>query len=202
MSWKATAYVKDLRQAPNGQRLTRSEKLVMFVLADCYNPDYHYAWPSIQSVASAALLCERHVRRILGLLETKGLLEISKSRGGLGHTNCYRFPGFSPDVTISKSDRATGLSHSKAGPGIHQTRTSESRKSDVAVSGEPVETATATGKSGSDASLYKLELADMKRQGPIGDFSRRLWRERLRDPAETASIPEWFRREAAALVEG
>lgn len=48
--------------------------------------------------------------------------------------------------------------------------------------------------------LYQQELADMRRAGPIGEFTRRNWRQWLSDPERAISRPEWFRREAERLL--
>lgn len=199
MSWKATAYIKDLRQAPNGQALTRTEKLVLFVLADCFNPDYHCAWPSVKSLARAALVSDRHIRRILRSLEAKGAIQTTESRG-LGHTNCYRFPGFSPDATTTKPDTASGLSHSKTGPAKYRNRTLQPAKSDGAASGEPKGTETRTEDGELHRGFYERQLNDLKRTDKIGDFSRRVLREQLSDPVQAASMPEWFRNRVESLL--
>ncbi len=197
MSWKATAYVKELCTAPNGQEITRSEKLVMFILADCYHPDYNRAWPSITRLATASLMSTRNVRRVLRSLQSKGAVEITESRG-LGHTNSYRFPGFSPDVTTSKSGTVSGLPHGKTGQAELGNRTSHVAKSDTALSGKPNETKTGTAEP--SQRFFESELASLKLKNSVGNFSRRVWRERLGDPAEAASLPVWFRLEAEKWV--
>jgi Helix-turn-helix domain len=200
MSWKATAYVKDVLRAPNGQKITCSEKLIMFVLADCYNEDYQQAWPSVQRLASAALMTERHARRVLRTLEAKGLVQTAPNRGS-GHTNTYRFPGYSQDVTKGKPDKMSGLLKSETGRADCRNRTPEREKPDSAASGKPRGTETGPDNGRQDASkLYRRELTDMRRAGPIGDFARKLWRERLADPAQASGLPDWFRREASSLV--
>lgn len=200
MSWRATAYVKELREAPNGQRLTCGEKLVMFVLADCYNEDYRRAWPSVQTLADAALMTKRNVRRILRSLEGKGLLETAESRG-IGHSNSYRFPGHSGEVTKIKTDNLSGLSLSNNGRGESQNRTPERGKADVAPSAEPKGTGTQRVKEDEkDDRLYRQELEHMQRPGPIGEATRRHWRNRLSDPTEAFPLPDWFRRQAKAML--
>ena len=201
MSWRATAYVKELKEAPNGQRLTCGEKLVMFVLADCYNEEYGRAWPSLNTLAQAALMTKRNVRRILRSLEGKRLLETAESRG-VGHTNSYRFPGYPGERTKAKEDKLSGLSAGKSGHSEPQNRTPERGKADVAPSAEPKGTAKQQVRNDKgDAWLYRQELEHMQRPGPIGESARRHWRKLIGDPAEAASLPDWFRRQAEAIFE-
>jgi hypothetical protein len=197
MSWKATAYVKELREGPNGQVLTRTEKLVMFVLADCFNPDYYCAWPSVERLARASLLTDRHVRRILRSLEAKGVIQTTENRGS-GHTNAYRFPGFTSDVTSSKSGTMSGLSNGKTGQGEFRNRTSHPAKSDTAKSGKPQKTEPGTAKP--TETFLKRELESLKLKNSVGEFTRRNWRVLLDDPAQATSLPDWFRREAEECV--
>ena len=200
MSWKATAYVKDLQQAPNGQKITCSEKLIMFVLADCYNEDYHRAWPSVRRLAISALMTERHARRVLRTLESKCLVQVIKKHD-MGHTNAYRFPGYSPDVDDKDTDNMSGLSSSNPGQAKHRHRTTEERKSDTAMSAKPKITATRTENiQQEERDFYLRELAEMKREGTIGNFTRKLYRARLESSTESASLPQWFRREAERLL--
>jgi Helix-turn-helix domain len=196
MSWKATAYVKDLQQAPNGQKITCSEKLIMFVLADCYNEDYHQAWPSVQRLATASLMTERHARRILLSLEDKGLIQIVR-RQGSGNTNTYCFPGYPSEVTKEKPDMMSGLPNSKTGQAKYRNRTLGNPKPDTAMSAKPRVTETqAENLEQEERNYYLGELEGMKREDPIGEFNRKTYRARLDDPTEPASFPEWFRRQA------
>ena len=71
MSWKATAYVKKL----GIDRVSRGEKLLMFVLADQYLDDRRQAFfRSLEELALDALMSERQARRSLRFLERKGIL--------------------------------------------------------------------------------------------------------------------------------
>jgi hypothetical protein len=74
MSWKATAYVKSLKLAPNGKPVKRNEKLFLFVLADSHNEDRKGAWPSMAKLARAALLSVRRMREIAKQCKHKGLI--------------------------------------------------------------------------------------------------------------------------------
>lgn len=69
MSWKATAYVKGLRE-----NLTRSEKLVLMMLADYHNDETGQCDPSLQRLADDCLSSRRNVIRLLQALDGKGFL--------------------------------------------------------------------------------------------------------------------------------
>lgn len=200
MSWKATAYVKELHQAPNGQKITCSEKLIMFVLADCFNEDYQLAWPSIPRLASASLMTERHASRVLRALEAKGLVQVIRKHG-LGNTNGYRFPGHSKPVTKCTPDKMSGLPVSNTGQVPLRSPTLEHLKQDVAMSGEPKETETQNMNEDPEGrAFYARELKEMRRHGSIGRTTRNVYRMQLENPAESASLPEWFRREAEGIL--
>lgn len=93
MSWKASAYIKELVVCPNGERITRSEKLLALVLAD-YHQVGEPTYPSIPSLAQDSLLEERQARRLLDSLERKGvLLREYPENQGRGAKIFYRFPG-------------------------------------------------------------------------------------------------------------
>lgn len=200
MSWKATAYIKDLQQAPNGQKITCSEKLIMFVLADCYNEDYHQAWPSVQRLATASLMTERHARRILIALEGKGLIQIVR-RQGSGNTNIYRFLGYPPEVTKGKPDILSGLPNSKTGRAKYLNLTLANPKPDTAMSPKPKVTETETENLQQEETTYFLrELGELKREDSIGKFMRKTYRARIQDPDDAGSWPGWFRRQVEDIL--
>lgn len=91
MSHKATNYVTELCRCPNGQKLTRSEKLLMFVLADRHNKDSGTAHPSIGRLAHEALMSIRQVQRCLRKLVEKGVLKVEAGGGSHRNTNLYSF---------------------------------------------------------------------------------------------------------------
>lgn len=93
MSHKATNYVTELYLCPNGERLTRSEKLLIFVLADRHNKDRGTAHPSIGRLADEALMSIRQVQRCLRRLVEKGVLKVELGGGSHRNTNLYSFPG-------------------------------------------------------------------------------------------------------------
>lgn len=90
MSWVATAYVKKLRVAPNGELLTRGEKLLCFVLADYFHDEKQYAWASLSHLAQESLHTRRGVMLAVNGLKRKGVLSVFRPSNA--RTNHYRFP--------------------------------------------------------------------------------------------------------------
>jgi hypothetical protein len=86
----------------------------------------------------------------------------------------------------------------KHDPVERKSQTSRSAKSETTLSGEPQNAEPRTGEP--SQSYYKSELESLKLKNSVGDFSRRMWRKRLSDEIEAASLPEWFRREAEVWV--
>ena len=74
MSHAATNYVKHLVRAPNGEKITASEKAVLGQLADDHREELGVAWPSLRNLAKRCCLSERQTRRIITRLECKGVL--------------------------------------------------------------------------------------------------------------------------------
>jgi hypothetical protein len=93
VSWKATAYVKPLRTAPDGSALSRGEKFLLFILADYHNDEQRAAWPSAAALARDALMTLRHVRNLLSSLKAKGVICTSQRHSPEGDfdTNLYHF---------------------------------------------------------------------------------------------------------------
>lgn len=102
MSWKATAYVKELVEG-----LSHTEKLVLFVLADYHNSAKKVAWPSMPVLAAEALMSERNLRRILANLEAKKVILRVQGRGGKD-TTLYCFPVLDQEggqIVLSREDK-------------------------------------------------------------------------------------------------
>jgi hypothetical protein len=130
LSWKATAYVKKL----GIDRVTRGEKLLMFVLSDQYLDDRRQAFfRSLEELALDALMSERQARRSLRSLEQKGILAMVLSPGRK-RSRIYSFPelekadslaGFRPgEVKSSGPKKADSLAgFSPQGPATTGTQT-------------------------------------------------------------------------------
>jgi hypothetical protein len=93
LSWQATSYVKTLKIAQDGSAVTRSEKLLLLILADYHNTEQKAAWPSANTLAVDTLLTVRHVRRVLASVKKKGVLCTSQRLHTDGHfdSNLYHF---------------------------------------------------------------------------------------------------------------
>jgi Helix-turn-helix domain/DnaA N-terminal domain len=93
MSWQACYYAKKLRAAPNGERITAYEKLVLLHLADAHNEERGIAWPSEPTIAEDCAVCLRQVQNLLHSLERKGVIRILRpEKNGRGRCLRYRFP--------------------------------------------------------------------------------------------------------------
>ncbi len=102
MSWKASAYVKELVVAPNGERVTRTEKLVLLVLADYHDERLNEAWPSVKTWAEDALVSEQTLKRIRSRLILKGVITSSPVQRENGSWSSNRY-GFTALTTRTKS---------------------------------------------------------------------------------------------------
>jgi hypothetical protein len=72
MSLNSITRAKAVVIAPNGERITRSEKLVLLNLADFANKDKgDLAWPSVPKLAELSLMSERQCRNIIRSLTRK-----------------------------------------------------------------------------------------------------------------------------------
>jgi hypothetical protein len=75
MSARASAYAKGLVVCPNGERISRGEKLVLIVLADNHQDKArHFTYPSLETISEDALCDRRSCQRYLAALESKGVI--------------------------------------------------------------------------------------------------------------------------------
>ena len=101
MSWANTAYIKKLNVTPDGQPLSKSEKLLLFVLADYHNEDSNEAWVSLARLAAQSLQSPSGTIRLLQGLERKNVLQIIRDA--------------SPSVQTSAQKRQTTTTLSLSG---------------------------------------------------------------------------------------
>src|SRR5882762_9575623 len=80
MSWKMSGRVKEIRCGMNGQPITRTDKLVLLVLADYYNETTKSSWPSLSTLAEECLSSKTSLWRSLTRLEKIGLLTAKVGR--------------------------------------------------------------------------------------------------------------------------
>lgn len=97
MSWKACAYVKELREG-----LIITEKFVLLVLAEYHRTDDKLAWPSVETLAHDCLMTERGIYQILARLEQKDFIRRTKG-GGRGVKSGYQIVG----VDVKKGEQQT-----------------------------------------------------------------------------------------------
>ena len=76
MSWANITDIKKLKVTPDGTPISKSEKLLLFVLADYHNDESGEAWLSLPRLAAESLQTEARVVRILQGLERRNVLQI------------------------------------------------------------------------------------------------------------------------------
>ena len=90
----AIDYVNQLETAPDGSRITSTERNVLKSLAQWIHPALGFAWPSMKRLAKRCSISERHCRRTIERLERKGVIARVHMRGDHGSqtSNEYFFP--------------------------------------------------------------------------------------------------------------
>jgi hypothetical protein len=137
MSWKASGYVKQIVLCPNGEGITRSEKLLALVIADYYNEEEGRAWASVATLARDAIMSQRQIRYVLRSLEKKGL--ISTTTGGVNKSNSYRFPPLgeatvAPPATLAPPAMVAPPARATAGG----TATASAGGTAIAIAAKPI----------------------------------------------------------------
>jgi len=100
MSHAASAYVKELRVAPNGEPVSPTEKALLTVLADDHRKEVGFAWSSMKTIAANACMTVRTARRHIAELERKGIIRrvaMRREYDGGQSSNDYVFPGLDGD---------------------------------------------------------------------------------------------------------
>lgn len=147
MSWRATAMVKDIREG-----ITRTEKLLLFTLADYHNDETGQCDPSLDRISAEALLSKRQTIRVLADLERKDLIRIRRRRDS-NHQDSNQYDLFlvPPGIPLDSQTETLGDTvtpslqsvfsrpESDMLPGFRVTKTQV--ESDIAVSLEPPGTA-------------------------------------------------------------
>ena len=105
MSWDALRYVQKALIAPNGDKLTKGEKLLMWELAYYHHDERGDAWASLSHLAERSLHTRPGVIVTLQSLEKKGVIEIVRDPQSAAkkQTNRYRFTpmtGVASHVTL------------------------------------------------------------------------------------------------------
>ena len=87
MSWKASGYVKELRDG-----LSVTDKFVLLILAEYHSTEEKASWPSVTTLAADCLMTVRGVQQILGRLEVGGFIVRTKGCGR-GNVSGYEIVG-------------------------------------------------------------------------------------------------------------
>lgn len=80
MSHVAIGYAKELTKAPDGSKITATEKAVLMMLADWHNEEVGTAWPSMKLLAKSCCISDRHCRRMIERLERKRVIRRNATR--------------------------------------------------------------------------------------------------------------------------
>lgn len=172
MSWKASAWAKNVTSCPDGSQVTRSEKLLLLVMADDYRDHDGMCISSMRQLASDALMSVRTVRRLVRSLELKGLVETHFGGPRNWQPNGYRFPALStaargtqstdtmspqvrtpcPQLESQSTDMATGVEKPKYGHFEHKVRTFRALSTDIAMSASLSDTITHDEEEEADSS--------------------------------------------------
>lgn len=108
MSWDALRYVQKAVTAPNGEKLTKGEKLLMWELAYYHHDERGDAWASLTHLAERSLHTRPGVVVTLQSLERKQVIEIVRDPQSAAkkQTNRYKFTtmtGVASHVTLPVS---------------------------------------------------------------------------------------------------
>ena len=117
MSWRASHYVRTLRTAPNGERVTSHEKALLLILAEYYNDEQGAAWPAIGRIADDLGLTRRRIQQLLTSVTCKGILDVEQrcDWSGGSTSNRYTFPGLDG---LDSEDRGTTLAPPTTDTGV------------------------------------------------------------------------------------
>lgn len=122
MSWQATAYVKSLRSCPDGTAITRSQKLLLFVLADYHNSAHRVAWPSQPLLCEEALCSRRQLFNDLVFLEKHGVIRRVVNLGRAGGS-AYEFCGIDDQLKVAgKGAVKVAAQSTKSGKNEHRNK--------------------------------------------------------------------------------
>jgi len=143
MSWKASAWAKKVvHGSGEGQQVTRSEKLLLLVLADYHDEERNYAWPSVATLAEDTLMSGRNVQLLLRTLQAKGLIIIEAQRleVGVSRPNRYHFPALTDRHTqvSPQGEIAASPLKSLLHPGVKQAFQGEGETGSSPWGEEPV----------------------------------------------------------------
>ena len=106
VSWALEQYVSD-----------PVAKLVLIGIADRYNDERGYAWPSVAWLSKAASVTDRTVQRKIKLLEAQGFLATTRQTGATTHYRLH-IEDVQPEVT-GGGDKFTGVTIACRGRGDH-----------------------------------------------------------------------------------
>src|SRR5688572_15282084 len=106
-AWSVINFVRSLVTAPNGARLSRTQKLVALTIATYYNWERGYAWPPLTRLARETSLSRQGVINAIAELVRNGTLAGEHVRDEKGETfpNHYRFPAAIPSRDLRQAGK-------------------------------------------------------------------------------------------------
>jgi hypothetical protein len=148
----AIDYARRLTIAPDGSRITSTEKNVLLHLALAFNSDLGVAWPGMESLANDACTSDRHCRRNLASLERKRVIQrvpMRRNSKGGQTSNEYFFPalGSPPQTPEAKARRLEIQKVSRTPMTLMTGRRGQTRPTAADTSVPPART-NATGEPG------------------------------------------------------
>ena len=183
VSWALEQYVSD-----------PVAKLVLVGIADRYNDEQGYAWPSVAWLSKAASVTDRTVQRKIKLLEEQGFLATAMRKGATTHYHLH-IEGVTPSVG---GDKFTGVTIACRGRGDNCASDEQynNNKTNNKNASKKVQKVSEWTPSDEDIA-YAAELG-LNAGEILTDI--RLWDEKNGNKAAYASVrafwQQWCRREA------
>lgn len=119
MSWKGTAFVRDLHEG-----ITSTEKFVLMMLGEYHRTDGKNEWRSVETLTHDCMMTVRAMKRILARLEKKDFVR-RYGGGGRGHIASYQIVG----LDVQKGGRKTVVSETTVSQTVAETVATEVRNS-------------------------------------------------------------------------
>lgn len=174
MSHAANNYVKKLKSAPGGEVITTTERALLWYLADGHNEEqgnFHFA--GVATLAQHCGVGQRQMRRIIGSIEDKGIVErVYAKRANGSHTvNRYVFPALgyvcpACDVTVAppekhqcvEAEKAKRKQTAAASKGINTRGVNSQKQDDDSTCVKPSKTGGKRTKNGAKAEEKPVDV--------------------------------------------
>lgn len=192
-----------------------ADRCVLMAIGNHCDREGQNAWPSIETISHEGKVSRRQAQVSISRLSKAGELSIARNQGPHG-TNLYSLPLMtegnlsllaevagsdkggenSAGVKTLRGEKSSGRVHIPSSKRQHSSpepSLEPTQEPSFHIQHEPISRRD-------DKRLFERELNDMKRRGPVGEATRRHWRQLLDDPNEAVEVPDWFRREAEQVL--